>query len=77
MADERLNILSMGMRKKHIELQKKELLTYEYFNQMAEEVIRILEEYYGSSKYWMAAEFERDRLTRRIHEFVDEIREGY
>ena len=76
MDDERINALRKGMRSKHYELSSKDLSTNEYFQEMAEEVVRILENYYGSARYWMAARFERELVLSEIQEKIDEIRDA-
>lgn len=43
---------------------------------LAHEAIRILEEYYGSARYWMAAQFERERVLRQLQDKIDEIRDA-
>jgi len=76
MDDERINALRKGMRSKHYELNNKDISTNDYFQEMAEEVVRILENYYGSARYWMSAKFERELVLRQIQEKINEIRDA-
>lgn len=46
------------------------------WKQLAEVALTALEEYYGASRYWMAAEFERERVLREIEQKVEEIRDA-
>lgn len=76
--DERVNLLHKGLWQKSLELHlDNSTNTNTHFLALAKEAIRILEEYYGSKRYWMAAAFERDRIAARLHDMVDEIREGF
>jgi hypothetical protein len=73
--DPRIFILSKAMRLKHYELNKNNnISTHEYFNGLAEEAIKTLDEYYGSAKYWMATEFEREKILRELENTIDRIR---
>jgi hypothetical protein len=73
--DIRVKLLAKAMRLKHYELNKKESIsTHGYFEAMAEEVIKTLDEYYGSARYWMSAEFERERVLRELETTIDRIR---
>lgn len=76
MSDPRVDLLRRGLRIKSEELSKHDTLSYEYFRGLAEEAIRILEDYYGSARYWMAAQFEREMVLREIEKKVDEIRDA-
>jgi len=76
MSDPRVDLLRRGLRIKSEELNKHDALSYEYFRGLAEEAIRILEDYYGSARYWMAAQFERETVLREIEKKVDEIRDA-
>lgn len=38
--------------------------------------LEALEEYMGAARYWMAAEFERERVLRLIQDKIDEIRDA-
>lgn len=76
--DDRIDILHKGLWKKSIELEKEDTTNANtYFLELAKETIRILEDHYGAKRYWMAAMFERDRIASRLHDMVDEIREGF
>lgn len=77
MNDERRDILARAMRAKHYELGKTEMNTAQYFDAMAEEVLNILDEYYGAARYWMATEFERQRIARHLHDYADKLYEGH
>lgn len=77
MSDDRIEIFARGLRQRHYELSGSEMNSHEYFYSMAEEVIRILDEYYGSARYWMATEFERQRISRDLHEYADKLYEGH
>ena len=72
--DERLPALSKAMRVKHHELEKMDVNSNKYFDAMAEEVIKTLDEYYDAARYWMAAEFEREKVLREIELCINKIR---
>lgn len=72
--DERLDRLKVGMRLKHYELEKGEYSVYEYFERMAEEVLEILDDYYGGARYWMATEFQKENILRELQSTIDRIR---
>ena len=76
MKDQRLSFLSNRMRLAHHELSKKDYNSHQYFNAMAEEVIKALDEYYGAARYWMAAEFERENVLRELEATIDRIRKN-
>jgi hypothetical protein len=73
--DIRVQLLAKAMRLKHHELSKdNDISTAGYFKALAEEIIKTLDEYYGSARYWMSAEFERDRVLRELQATIDRIR---
>jgi hypothetical protein len=73
--DLRIHLLSKSLRLKHYELNNNNnISTHEYFEALALEVINTLDKYYGSKKYWMAAEFEREKILRELETTIDRIR---
>lgn len=72
--DPRVEILYKNLRSKNYELQKLDTLSYDYFMGLAKEAIKTLDEYYGDARYWMAAEFERDRVLNELQATIDRIR---
>ena len=69
-------------REQKIEMMAKAMIKYDHMSmtktwkQLAEVALTALEEYYGSASYWMAAEFERERVLREIESKVEEIRDA-
>lgn len=69
-------------REEKIECMARAMMKYDRLSinktwrQLAETALEALEEYYGSARYWMAAEFERERVLREIEKKVDEIRDA-
>jgi len=77
MSDPRIEILHQGLWRKSIELDIEDKYNANtHFLALAHEVVKILDEYYGSKRYWMAVEFERERVLREIEQKVDEIRDA-
>ena len=73
--DIRVQLLAKAMRLKHHELSKdSDISTAGYFKALAEEIIKTLDEYYGSARYWMSAEFEREKILRELETTIDRIR---
>jgi hypothetical protein len=73
--DLRNSVLAKALRLKHYELtNNNNISTHEYFDALALEVINTLDKYYGTARYWMAVEFERDRVLRELEATIDRIR---
>jgi hypothetical protein len=73
--DERIEILAKALRLKHYQLSvASDFFAHKYFNLLAEECLKTLDEYYGAARYWMAAEFERGRVLRELEATIDRIR---
>jgi hypothetical protein len=71
MREEQIDFLRKRMRAAHYELCKHDYNSHEYFTAMSEEVLKALDEYYGAARYWMAAEFERERLLASLTDWIE------
>ena len=75
MSDDRIDILAKAMRAKHYELNSDEgMYANKYFHLLAEECLKTLDEYYGAARYWMSAEFEREKILNELETTMDRIR---
>ena len=73
--NERVDILARAMRVRHYELNSDEgMYADKYFHLLAEECLKTLDEYYGAARYWMAAEFEREKVLSELQATIDRIR---
>jgi len=73
--DDRIGILAKSMRRKHYQLVAAEdFFENQYFDLLAKECLKSLDEYYGAARYWMAAEFEREKVLSELQSTIDNIR---
>ena len=69
--DRRIAIVSNALKNKDKELDAS---SDNYYNLLATETIKALDVYYGAAIYWMAAEFERERVLNELEAAIDRIR---
>ena len=75
MSDDRIDIIAKAMRVRHYQISgASDFFAHKYFNLLAEEALKTLDEYYGAARYWMSAEFEREKVLSELQATIDRIR---
>lgn len=73
--ENRIAVVSEAMKNKHYDMTSgSDFHGDRYFSILAEEALKALDEYYGTARYWMSAEFAKESVLIELEKTIDRIR---